>query len=151
LLKEAESSPLYSPTGMSEVLFGTKEQTPAVSPLTGKPEEFPMKLPAGATLPYQRGTLPNSLQPNPLFRASEPPVLPPPVVMGQPAQVVSQMSVVPQQMPTMPTQVIPAQYVPAQQFKRPVGRPRLNKPPKPKRPVGRPRKIQVEQMTETSG
>ena len=100
-----------------------------------------MRLPDGSLIPYQKATLPNSFQPNPLFNVSEPPVLPPPVIMGQS---------VPQYIPPT-TQGIPPQYVPSGQtnFKRPVGRPRLNKPKLPKRPVGRPRKVAENvQMTE---
>lgn len=138
LWEEAEKSPVFTKTGMSDILFGNKDETPIMNPVTGRPMEFPMKVPA--TEPFQTVT--------PVTRFA-----PSPVVIGQPAVVTPVTSIVPPQfipppMPTMPTQVVPPQYIPAvPQFKRPVGRPRLNKPKLPKRPVGRPKKI-VEQVTE---
>ena len=134
---QTDKSPLYNPTGMSDILFGNKDETPMLNPVTGEPMNFPMKLPQ--TMPYQ--------QVSPVDRFSPSPVN---INYGEPS-VVQGSSVppyVPPPMPTMPTQVIPPQYVP-QQFKRPVGRPRLNRPPKIKRPVGRPKKnVEAVQMTE---
>lgn len=136
LWNEAEKSPVYTKTGMSDILFGNKDETPVMNPVTGRPMEFPMKVPA--TEPFQTVT--------PVTRFA-----PTPVVIGQPSVVtpVTPPQFIPPPMPTMPTQVVPPQYVPTgiPQYKRPVGRPRLNKPKLPKRPVGRPRKI-VEQVTE---
>jgi hypothetical protein len=133
LWDEAEKSPVFTKTGMSDLLFGNEGKTPMV---TGQIPTMPMSAPAGATIPYQR------VSPITQFAPS-------PVVIGQP-QMVTPPQFPP--MPTMPTQIIPPQYVPSGQpiqYKRPVGRPRLNKPKLPKRPVGRPRKVvETTQMVE---
>lgn len=129
-MERNEESPVFKGTGVGATLFGGGEP---VSPVKGNLEAFPMKLPQASQLPYTKATLPPNLQPN-VFA---------PQVVQQPIQPIVQP------MPTLPTQVVPPQYV-QPVMKRPVGRPRLNKPPKPKRPVGRPRKnVVVEQMSET--
>jgi len=145
LWDEAEKSPVFTKTGMSDILFGNKDETPMLNPISGRPMEFPMKNPNPETIPFQRVSPVTQFAPSP-------------VIVGQPQMAVPQFPVVPPQyipppMPTMPTQVMPPQYIPTApvpQFKRPVGRPRLYKPPKIKRPVGRPRKVKTEetQMTE---
>jgi hypothetical protein len=141
---QTEKSPLYNPTGMSDILFGNKEETPMMSAVTGRPMDFPMRNPASQ--PFQAVTPVTQFTPSPVNVASMVTPFTPPV------QTPVQPVYIPPQMPTMPTQVIPPQYIPTapvSQFKRPVGRPRLNKPPKAKRPVGRPRMVREEtQMTE---
>jgi len=129
-----EKSPLYSPTGMSDILFGNKDKTPMV---TGEIPTMPMSAPPATTIPYQRVTPITQFSPSPVNIPLEQSAVIQPSVVAPP--------VIPQPMPTLPTQVIPPQYI-----KRPVGRPRLNKPPKIKRPVGRPRKYAQEtQVVET--
>jgi hypothetical protein len=145
---QTEKSPLYNPTGMSDILFGNKEETPMMSAVTGRPMDFPLRNPASQ--PFQAVTPVTQFTPSPVNVASMVTPFTPPV--QTPVQPVYIPPVPVQAMPTMPTQVIPPQYVPTApvpQFKRPVGRPRLNKPPKAKRPVGRPRMVREEtQMTE---
>ena len=131
---QTDKSPLYNPTGMSDKLFGDKGRTPMVS---GQIPVMEMGVPSSE--PFQRVSPITQFSPSPVNVGYSPAV-----------QQVPQMAV-PYQMPTMPTQVIPPQYIPQgvpQQFKRPVGRPKLNRPPKIKRPVGRPKKSESIQMTE---
>jgi len=116
------------------MLFGGKGRTPMVS---GQIPVMAMGVPSSE--PFQRVS--------PITQFS-----PSPVNVPYGGQSVPQMAVpyiTPQPMPTMPTQIIPPQYIPQPvQFKRPVGRPKLNRPPKIKRPVGRPKKSESIQMTE---
>lgn len=128
---QTDKSPLYNPTGMSDILFGDKGRTPMVS------GQIPvMELGVPSSEPFQRVSPITQFSPSPVN-----------IGYGSVPQV-PQMTVPYQPMPTMPTQVIPPQYIPPPQFKRPVGRPKLNRPPKIKRPVGRPKKSESIQMTE---
>jgi hypothetical protein len=142
---QTDKSPLYNPTGMSDILFGNKDETPIMNPVTGRPMDFPMKTPTSE--PFERVTPVTRFSPSPVnvgYGSVQP-------VQAVPQMAVPQMAVPYQPMPTMPTQVIPPQYIPTApvQFKRPVGRPKLNRPPKIKRPVGRPKKnVEAVQMTE---